>query len=96
MRQCFCGSHALVGAEIDRMLVVLGAVGILGTALTFLGLWDFGWPLAFACAPIGGSIAAVVAGLAISYGRPVDRTTVPNDADVRHRRGRRWHGFRAS
>jgi hypothetical protein len=75
------------------MLVVLSAVGVLGTALTFVGLWDLSPLIALLCAPVGGSICALVAALVISYRRPA---AVPPSAAVRPWRRRRRQRYGAT
>jgi hypothetical protein len=48
-------------------MVILVTAGIAGGIITIASLWNYGAFLAFACAPLGGSLLAVIASALFSF-----------------------------
>ena len=45
------------------LMAAMGVFGLIGGAVTVVGLWPYGMPLALMGAPVGGSLTALVASL---------------------------------
>ncbi len=70
---------ALALTEGSTMVIVLALAAWIGGLITVVALWPFGWLIAFAGAPFGGSLLALAAAVLV-----VLRDTYP--AKIRSRR----------
>jgi hypothetical protein len=63
------------------MVVVLAFAGIVGAGTTAVGLWSFGWLVAVLCAPLGGSLFALITALFLALRRLNTSSDLPLVSD---------------
>jgi hypothetical protein len=55
-------------------MITLLIAALIGGVATFVGLWSQGFLIALLCAPLGGSFAALLAGMLLAYVRSRQRS----------------------